>query len=208
MTCSSSPRRSCLCRDSFPSKMNVLFLRDRTKITDSSYFSLSFARMNAVASVERVRLGVCNFTFLGTESMFPRRTQTLTWLLIFWQLLLLWGAPWLHPFVDGTCSASFAEQPSTTTRCHRNHSHGSPSPVAANCSGSNKSCGDQLPSDPVSHDCSNCAICQAISAPRVLVVLIELTQLVEQTGVVETPHCADPLLGFCLPRQCRAPPVA
>jgi hypothetical protein len=155
-----------------------------------------------------VGLGVLDIILYGPESMRPHRTQILTWLLILWQLLLPSGAPWLHTVVDGSCCTPSAEQHSETTCCHRHHSHGSHSHAAANCSGSRKSCGDQSPSDPAPHDCSNCAICHAISAPRVLTVLIELPKLVEQTGVIETPQCADPLLGFCLPLQCRAPPVA
>lgn len=140
--------------------------------------------------------------------MLPHRTQNLTWLLILWQLLLPSGAPWLHPVVDGSCCTSSTEQHSETTCCHHHHSSRSHCRAPADCSDSDKSVGGESPSNPAPHDCANCAICQAISAPRVLVGLIELPKIVEQTGVIEMPSCADPLLGFCLPLQCRAPPAA
>ena len=187
---------------------NVLVARQEYKFADSSRFSLSFRRTDALTCEPLVGLGVFDSILHGPESMLPHRTQNLTWLLILWQLLLPSGAPWLHTVVDGSCCTPAAEQHSDTTCCHRHHSHGSHSHAAADCRGTDKSWSDQSPSDPAPHDCSNCAICQAISAPRVLVVLIELPQIVEQTGVVETPQCADPLLGFCLPVQCRAPPAA
>ena len=148
------------------------------------------------------------FNLLGPESMLKHRTQNFTWLLILWQLLLPSGAPWLHTVVDGSCCATPAEQHSETTCCHHHHSDGSHGHAATNCSNSRQEHDDQPPSDPAPHDCSNCAICQAISAPRVLVLLTELPKIAEQTGVIETPECADPLLGFCLPLQCRAPPAA
>jgi len=137
--------------------------------------------------------------------MHLHRTQILTRLLILWQLLLPSGAPWLHTVVDGTCCTTSAEQHSETACCH-DHSHGSHH-HAANESSAPPDRDGQSPCNSTPHDCSNCAICQAISAPRVLAVLIELPKIAEQTGVIETQECADPMLGFCLPLQCRAPPA-
>ena len=144
---------------------------------------------------------------LGPESMLPHRTQIFIWLLILWQLLLPLGAPSLHPCVDGSCCATAFEQHSTTTCYCHHHSNDSRRGTSEACS-SRQDHGGQLPSRPTSHDCSNCAVCQAISAPRVLAALTELPKIAEQTGVAVTPECADPLLGFCLPLQCRAPPAA
>lgn len=136
--------------------------------------------------------------------MLPHCTQKLTWLLILWQLLLPSGAPWLHSNVDGSCCAS-ADVENTPPTCSCRH-HSSKSHTHASADGPTSSGSKQ--SDEAPHDCTNCAICQAIAAPRVLAVLIELPSVVEQTSVIETPECADPLLGFCLPLQCRAPPAA
>ena len=141
------------------------------------------------------------------ESMLPHRTQYLTWLLILWQLLLPSGAPWLHTVVDGSRCSALVQQHHGTTCCHHHHSDGSHRHTATDCGNSHEEPDGQSPSDSRPHSCSNCAICQAISAPRVLAVLIELPKIVEQTGVTETPKCADPLLGFRLPLQCRAPPA-
>ena len=155
----------------------------------------------------------------GPESMLPHCTQKFTWLLILWQLLLPSGAPWLHTVVDGSCCTTPGEQHSKTTCCHQHHSHESDRDAGKACSSHKHrdgqlSCGEQAPFEGQSpansppHDCTNCAICQAISAPRVLTGLVELPKIAEQIGVIETPECADPLLGFCLPLKCRAPPAA
>jgi len=165
-------------------------------------------RKHDVHSKPLVGLGVFDFILHGPESMLPHRTQNLTWLLILWQFLLPSGAPWLHTVVDGSCCTPSAEQHSGTTCCDRHNSTRSLCRAGADCSDSDNSGGNKSPSNPAPHDCSNCAICQAISAPRVLAVPIELPKIVEQTGVIETPKFADPLLGFCLPLQCRAPPIA
>ena len=137
--------------------------------------------------------------------MLPHRTQILTWLLILWQLLLPSSAPWLHSAVDESCCTAEAEQHFETACCQHRHSHDAQHYHANDCI-SQKDKDGQSPSDSTPHDCSNCAICQAISAPRVIVALVELPTIAEQTSVVETRKCADPLLGFCLPLQCRAPP--
>ena len=139
--------------------------------------------------------------------MLTHRAQNLTWLLILWQLLLPSGAPWLHTVVDGSCCTTAVEQHSETTCCHHHHLNDSHRRAANDCRSHHDHDG-QSPSDSKPHDCSSCAICQAISAPRVLAALVELPKIAEQTGVIETPECADPLLGFCLPLQCRAPPAA
>jgi len=140
----------------------------------------------------------------GPESMLPHSTQKFAWLLILWQLLLPSGAPWLHTVVDGSCCASSDVQNASPTCSCCHHSTGS----HAHASSEGQKSSDSKRSDEKPHDCSNCAICQAIAAPRVLVVLVELPKISEFTGVIETPECRDPRLGFGLPLQCRAPPVA
>ncbi len=151
-----------------------------------------------------VGLGVSVSILHGPESMLQHCTQKFTWLLILWQLLLPSGAPWLHSVVDGSCCASSGVEnapPTCSCRHHSERSH-------AHDSGHGPGSSDSKESDQKPHDCSNCAICQSIAAPRVLAVLIELPKIAEQTSVIETPECADPLLGFCQPLQCRAPPAA
>lgn len=160
-------------------------------------------RKHGVHSKPLVGLGVFDFILHGPESMLLHRTQNLTWLLILWQLLLPSGAPWLHTVVDDSCCASSdAQNTPPTCSCH----HHSPAKRSTTAGGQGSS--DSKESDEKPHDCSKCAICQAIAAPRVLVVLVELPKVSEITGVIETPECRNPLLGFCLPLQCRAPPVA
>ena len=145
----------------------------------------------------------CVSFLLGPESMRQYRFQILTWLLILWQLLLPTGAPWLHTVVDGSCCASSNSHDTSTACCHHRHSNHAESKCGG-LTGEDR----EVPHDSAPHDCSNCAICQAISTPRVLALLIELPVFSEQTGLVSVSTCADPMLGFGLPPQCRAPPVA
>jgi hypothetical protein len=141
--------------------------------------------------------------------MLQHRTPILTSLLILWQLLLPSGAPWLHTFVDGSCCATTTtvSKQNAKTRCHhhcgKQHGH-----VSTEGKGSSTESRGESDSEQAPHDCSNCAVCQAIAAPRVLVLLIELPIFSERTELISVIECADPLLGFGLPLQCRAPPVA
>ena len=154
----------------------------------------------------------CVSFLLGPESMRQYRFQILTWLLILWQLLLPTGAPWLHTVVDGSCCADSCGAHSSTT-CQHSHSgcsyshkhagkrHGH-SHVGHDCeTEENESCPEPKP-----HDCANCEICQAIADPRLIALLTELPAASEEADLASVPECADRLLGFGLPPQCRAPP--
>jgi hypothetical protein len=139
--------------------------------------------------------------------MLPHRTQIFTWLLICWQLLLPSGAPWLHTMVDGSCCATSNPQPASTPCCQQHHSHCADSHAKAKSDVADPDDRDLPTPDSLPHDCSNCVICQAIAAPRALASVIELPAFSELTEIVSVIGCADPLLGFGLPLQCRAPPV-
>lgn len=147
------------------------------------------------------------------ESMFHHRFRILTSLLILWQLLLPLSAPWLHKCADDCCAAASDvhqslgnpdDAPSATVvgsrscRCdfHR---------ASAGATGSNEDTEQHAP-EQKTHDCSNCSICQAISAPRILVAMVEVATSEQFISSLPVPECADPLLGFGLPPQCRAPP--
>jgi len=143
-----------------------------------------------------------------------RPFQLLSWLLITWQLLLPSGAPWLHTLIDGSCcvdSCSVAKDGISTdcesTKTHHSHSGCLRSHGAGETSHSHLE--NELESEPnAPHDCSNCAVCQAIAAPRVVAAFVVLPVEIEQIEIFPIAECADPLLGFGLPLQCRAPPVA
>lgn len=168
--------------------------------------------------------------------MFQHRFQNLIKLLIALQLLLPSGAPWLHTLIDGSCcassgsssgaccdNASHGHKHSCGSRTTHKHSHGAHShehPPAESHAGSNHSKSpnqhsdsdshDQTPTDSEPeqpHDCSNCPICQAISAPRILALILQLPEADDQVECLCIAECADPLLGFGLPLQCRAPPA-
>jgi hypothetical protein len=152
------------------------------------------------------------FFLNGPGSMHKHRFQNLIKLLIALQLLLPSGAPWLHTLIDGSCCAVGA------------HSHRGPSPQDAHpswcahtgCSHSHAShsadnpCGNpaEPAGDTTPHDCSDCPVCQAMAAPRMLALVVVLPLAVELIETLPLPDCADPLLGFGLPPQCRAPPAA
>lgn len=163
--------------------------------------------------------------------MLQHRFQNLIKLLIALQLLLPSGAPWLHTVIDGSCcAASVGYSPSccishshlhcsgASNRGNAVHSHGNSHKDAHSCSShsaskpghSHRHLHDESSpnSDPEQpHDCSNCPVCQAISAPRILALILQLPEVDERIECLATAECADPLLGFGLPLQCRAPPA-
>ena len=151
----------------------------------------------------------CIFFLLGPESMHPRRFQILSLLLISWQLLVPSGAPWLHTLIDGGCSAVTSEKGRSegigekhshvlSACCHVHHSATGPHSHSHDSSD---------PTENKPHDCSNCAICQAIAAPRIVADFVVLPVTIDRIEALSVADCADPLLGFGLPPQCRAPPA-
>lgn len=144
------------------------------------------------------------------ESMFKSCFRNFTPLLILWQLFLGCSAPWLHTVTVGTCAASTGhkrlqntcapESPLTKKpgrSCGCGFQHRSEKPLE-------NSAGDGPPEKP--HDCSNCQVCQAIAAPRTLVTIVEVEACEYFFLSLDVAECADPMLGFGLPPQCRAPP--
>lgn len=145
--------------------------------------------------------------------MQTRRFQILVSLQVALQLLIPAFAPWLHSFVEcGSvdCCTSTLE-PTLLNRhamhgrcpagCCHDHSVDTNAPPAE--SPDHNGSDHQKP-----HDCAHCAICQAIAAPRILASVVEISGAPEQIVTVVAPVCADPLLGFGLPPQCRAPPLS
>ena len=148
--------------------------------------------------------------------MHTRRFQILISLQVALQLLIPAIAPWLHSFIEcggvqfftstqesdssATCS-THRPQPRCLAGCCHDHS---PAASSASADSSHQNPVDQQPP----HDCAHCAICQAIAAPRILASVVELSATPEQIVPLVVPVCADPLLGFGLPPQCRAPPAA
>jgi hypothetical protein len=142
------------------------------------------------------------------------RFQILASLLITLQLLIPSGAPWLHLHVESDCCALAAESSrheETQDPTHR-HSADTCSHQHSQCQ---PTCGDQCEprsntgsgkSDSEPHDCSNCPVCQAIAAPRTITCLIELPAVADRIELLSVCDSADPMLGFGLPCQCRAPP--
>ncbi len=146
--------------------------------------------------------------------MFHNRFRILTSLLILWQLLLTLSASWLHPCAVELCAAAGCGD--DTSASDSNHAGSSTSVVSRLCrcelhrassgvNGSKKSTEEHSPGQK-KHDCSNCAICQAIFAPRLLVAMVEVATSDQFISALPVPDCADPMLGFGLPTQCRAPP--
>jgi hypothetical protein len=151
----------------------------------------------------------CTFFLLGPESMHPRRFQILSWLLISWQLLVPSGAPWLHTLIDGGCSAETCET-GRSEGIGDQHSHVHSACRHAHHSATGPHSHSHGSSDPAknkTHDCSNCAVCQAIAAPRIVCHFVVLPVTIDRIEILSIAHCADPLLGFGLPPQCRAPPA-
>jgi len=151
-------------------------------------------------------------SFCCPESMSRSCFRILTLLLILWQLFLPCSAPWLHTCVEPSCAHTAC---ATGVKC-------SSSPVAENSRSKAHSCRcschhltenstndgshGKPPGEP--HDCSSCALCQAIAAPRILASLVSLPSCEDLIEVLRVAECADPLLGFGLPPRCRAPPFA
>ena len=143
--------------------------------------------------------------------MHSRCFQILSWLLIFWQLLLPSGAPWLHLLMDGSCCTDAccvdigiisAKLPETTSHSHSVCQHAHNDGQCSHSDSQNES------ESETPHDCSNCAVCQALAAPRILAPVVGLPVAGESIENPVVRECAGPLLGFGLPLQCRAPPVA
>lgn len=143
--------------------------------------------------------------------MQTRRFQILISLQVALQLLIPAIAPWLHSFIECggvQCCTSTQEShlragsptPRSASRCLAGCCHDHPDDMAGS-SGQGQS-DEQAP-----HDCAHCAICQAIAAPRILVSVVELSAAPEQIVLLVVPPCADSMLGFGLPPQCRAPPA-
>jgi hypothetical protein len=129
--------------------------------------------------------------------------QFLGLMLACWQLVLPSSAPWLHSLMGDSCCTADAPGPAQ----HHNHSHG---PCHHHEQKLAENAGQETPEpSPVkNHDCSECALCQAISAPRILTGPIDLPTLSETAPFVAVAICANPQLGFGLQLQARAPPVA
>jgi hypothetical protein len=146
------------------------------------------------------------------ESMSKSCFQILTPLLILWQLILPCSAPWLHTCIEDCCAQTKCEETSDSsglkTPASATHSRHSCACAhhAKNSPQSNQDSNEQAPAK--SHDCSNCAVCQAIAAPRTLVAIVSLEASVEIMEALVFADCSDPLLGFDLPTRCRAPPAA
>jgi hypothetical protein len=129
--------------------------------------------------------------------------QFLGLMLACWQLVLPSSAPWLHSMMgDLWCPDFDAASAQPHVNCHGACHHHEHEP--ADSAGHKSS--EQSPV--TSHDCSECALCQAISAPRILTGPIDLPALSETVTFVAVAICADPQLGFSLPLQARAPPIA
>ena|GEM_PF-800942 len=151
-------------------------------------------------------------SFCCPESMSRSCFRILTLLLILWQLFLPCSAPWSHSCLGVACAhtgcGTAAESSSSAvvkdaragTHSCRCAFHGfSETPTEGDA--------DEK-SDREPHDCSSCALCQAIAAPRILASLVSLPSCEDLIEVLRVAECADPLLGFGLPPRCRAPPFA
>ena len=147
--------------------------------------------------------------------MQTRRFQILISLQVALQLLTPAIAPWLHSYIEcgsvpcctstpALDSVSTHRKDSTQIHCLAGccHDHS----AATNKSSDNPP-SQHHPDQQPPHDCAHCAICQAIAAPRILTSVVEISAAPEQTVPLAVPVCADPLLGFGLPPQCRAPPA-
>ena len=141
--------------------------------------------------------------------MFSYCFRILTPLLILWQLILPVSAPWLHSCED-VCCASACEQSHSSVRLQHcaeavRVQHSCPCRFHLVDQNSSHSSDEQAPSKKP-HDCSSCAVCQALTAPRTLVAMVEMASTEQAVSSILVADCADPLLGFGLPPQCRAPP--
>lgn len=143
-----------------------------------------------------------------TQSCF----QIFSPLLILWQLILPCSAPWLHTCVEQYCASAECDEsfdPSSLnaqgSAKHSKHSCAC-SHHAKIVPQSHRYSKEQPPAK--SHDCSNCAVCQAIAAPRTLVAIVSVEASVEIMEALIFAECSDPLFGFDVPTRCRAPPAA
>lgn len=129
--------------------------------------------------------------------------QFLGLMLACWQLVLPSSAPWLHSLLEDSCCVSKASQSAQPhVHSHAGCRHHGRQPAEPT---------DNESSEPLpvtTHDCSECALCQAISAPRILTGPVDLPTLTETVTFVAVSSCVDPQLGFGLPLQARAPPAA
>lgn len=141
------------------------------------------------------------------ESMFHHRFRILTPLLIFWQTLLPLCAHSLHNCAESLCADGFCVEGTHNERS-ADHATGS-----GHCrcgfhrasADSGERSEEQQP-EQEKHDCSCCSICQTIAAPRTLVTAVEVARSEHLVNLISVQDRSDPLLGFGLPPQCRAPP--
>ena len=147
--------------------------------------------------------------------MHKHRFQNLIKLLIALQFLLPSGGPWLHTLIDGSrcasagsssgsCCVAASHSHRCTSRSTHKHSHGNKSaPLhehshAKSDDGESRSKShtqysdrhlqehspsDSEPQQP--HSCSDCPVCQAICAPRILALILQLPEFDEQVGCLE-----------------------
>jgi hypothetical protein len=146
----------------------------------------------------------------GPESMLPHRTQNFTWLLILWQLVLPLSAPCLHTLSgDGCANTCSSRETLVQASCDISQiAHGTRH-IQCGChcgTGNFRSPSEKSSPSRAPHDCSNCSICQAIAAPRTLATIVEIATSEHIIATIASISCADPMLGFGLPPQCRAPP--
>ena len=147
--------------------------------------------------------------------MQTRRFQILILLLVALQLLIPAAAPWLHSIIECGAVHSCTSTPAFDSVSTHRHERARPHCAAGCCHEHSAVAGKLSTTSPGGHhsdqepphDCSQCAICQAIAAPRILTSVVEISAAPEQIVPLIVPACADPLLGFGLPPQCRAPPV-
>lgn len=134
-------------------------------------------------------------------------------LLILWQLVFLSVAHRIH--VAPECSychhfqngETYAPVRSRTEVLHSRHS-GCRSCSHVKTQDGNCHDNEQPPAElPKPHDCKNCSVCQVITAAGTLTAVVTIPKAYEQSATLARAECADPMLGFGYPPQCRAPPA-
>lgn len=145
--------------------------------------------------------------FRSPESMFDHRFRTLTPLLILWQILLPLCAHHLHDCAEalcaeGSCVDNRRSERSEDSAAGLGHCRCDFRRASAD---SGEGSEEQLP-EQEKHDCSRCSICQTIATPRILVTALEVTRSEHSIGLISVQDWSDPMLGFGLLPQCRAPP--
>ena len=180
-----------------------------TCVFGSAFFKLVFVMMDFDrTSFDLLPTGQARISkhFCSPESMFHHRFRILTPLLILWQILLPLCAYALHDCVDALCAGGSCD----SARSERSENYAS-GLGCCRCrfhrgsADSEEDSEEHLP-EHEKHDCSNCSICQAIAAPRILVTTLEVTRSAHLIGLISVWDRSDPMLGFRLPPQCRAPP--